>query len=95
AFQTRFADVLDNRDALLAAVSCPKFILRWLRDDGRRQQVKELLKAECGTIAPVEEKTASVSTKSPIPIDGMDFFGFETEPEESYSAEKEVMDYLG
>lgn len=58
--------------------------------------MKELLiaEAECGTNAPVAEKTASVPTKSTIPGDGMDFFGFEMEPEESYSAEKEVMDYL-
>lgn len=53
-----------------------------------RQQVKELLIAECGTIAPVAEKNASVPTKSAIPGDGMDFFGFEIKPEESYSAEK-------
>lgn len=74
ATQTRFADVLGNKDALLAAVSCPKFKLRWLRDEGRRQ-VKELLIAECGTIAPVAEKTASAPTKSAIPGDRMDFFG--------------------
>lgn len=45
-------------------------------------------------IAEVAEKTTSVPTKSTIPEDGMDFFGFEMEPEESYSAEKEVMDFL-
>ncbi|MED6243350.1 hypothetical protein ATANTOWER_018796 [Ataeniobius toweri] len=32
AIQTRFAGVLDDKDALLAAVSCTKFKLRWLKD---------------------------------------------------------------
>lgn len=95
AIQTAFADVLDNKDAHLAAVSSPKFKLRWLRDDRRRQQVKELLTAECRRAAWAIEGPAPVPTASTIPVDAeMDFFGFETEPEESYSAEKEVMDYL-
>ncbi|KAJ8398201.1 hypothetical protein AAFF_G00430450 [Aldrovandia affinis] len=93
AIQTRFAGVLDNKDALLAAVSCPKFKLRWLRDEGRRKQVKELLTAECRTTAPAAQSPASVPTTSASQGE-MDFFAFETEPEETYSAEKEVMDYL-
>ncbi|XP_076872313.1 uncharacterized protein LOC143522476 [Brachyhypopomus gauderio] len=64
AVKTRFADLLDDRDPLLAAVSCPKFKLRWLRDADRREQGE------------------------------MDFFNFEAEPEETYSAENEVMNYL-
>ncbi|XP_030578927.1 uncharacterized protein LOC115775864 [Archocentrus centrarchus] len=93
AIQTRFASVLDHKDALLAAVSCPKFKLRWLRDAGRREQVKELLTAECCTTAPAAQSPASVPTTSTTQGE-MDFFTFEAEPEETYSAEKEVMDYL-
>lgn len=52
--------------------------------------MKQLLIAECGTVAPVAEETTSVPAKSAIPGDGMDFFGFEIEPEESYSVEKEA-----
>lgn len=52
-----------------------------LRDESRR----ELLTAA--------EDPASVSATS-ASHDEMDIFAFETEPEDSYSAEKEVMDYL-
>ncbi|XP_067284023.1 uncharacterized protein [Pseudorasbora parva] len=94
AIQTRFASVLDDKDALLAAVSCPKFKLRWLSDAGRRERVKELLIEECRrTTAPAAPSPASVPTTSASQGE-MDFFTFEAEPEETYSAENEVMDYL-
>ncbi|CAI5669815.1 unnamed protein product [Oreochromis niloticus] len=94
AIQTRFASVLDDKDALLAAASSPKFKLRWLRDAGRRERVKQLLTAECCTTAP--QNPASVPSATTSSSQGeMDFFTFEAEPEEeTYSAEKEVMDYL-
>ena len=95
AIQTRFAGVLDNKDALLAAVSCPKFKLRWLRDAGRRERVKELLTAECHKTAPAAQSPTSVPSATTSASQGeMDFFNFEAETEETYSAEKEVMDYL-
>ena len=93
AIQTRFAGVLDDKDALLAAVSCPKFKLRWLRDAGRRERVKELLTAECHKTAPAAQSPASVPATSASQGE-MDFFNFEAETEETYSVEKEVMDYL-
>lgn len=85
--------MLDNKDALLAAVSFPKFKLQWLSDEGRREQVKGLLTAECHTTAPAAQSPASV----PIAFASqgeLDFFPFETDPEETFSAEQEVMDYL-
>ena len=93
AIQTRFAGVLDDKDALLAAVSCPKFKLRWLRDAGRRERVKELLTAECHKTAPAAQSPASVPATSASQGE-TDFFNFEAETEETYSVEKEVMDYL-
>ncbi|XP_047242658.1 uncharacterized protein LOC124881166 [Girardinichthys multiradiatus] len=89
AIQTRFAGVLDDKDALLAAVSCPKFKLRWLRDAGRRERVKELLITECRTTAPAPQSCTTTASQGE-----MDFFTFEAEPDDTYSAEQEVMDYL-
>ncbi|XP_038159718.1 uncharacterized protein LOC119795679 [Cyprinodon tularosa] len=93
AVKTRFGDLLQDRDALLAAVSCPKFKLRWLRDADRREQVKQLLTEECSATAPPIQSSASVAN-TVVTQGEMDFFNFEAEPEETYSAEKEVMNYL-
>uniref|UniRef100_A0A3P9D5A2 BED-type domain-containing protein n=1 Tax=Maylandia zebra TaxID=106582 RepID=A0A3P9D5A2_9CICH len=55
-----------------------------------------LLTAECCTTAPLAKNPASVPSATTSSSQGeMDFFTFEAEPEEeTYSAEKEVMDYL-
>uniref|UniRef100_A0A3Q2XDL1 Uncharacterized protein n=1 Tax=Haplochromis burtoni TaxID=8153 RepID=A0A3Q2XDL1_HAPBU len=60
------------------------------------ERVKQLLTAECCTTAPVAKNPASVPSATTSSSQGeMDFFTFEAEPkEETYSAEKEVMDYL-
>ena len=84
--------MLDSNDALLNAVSCPKFKLRWLNDEGRREQLKDLLTAECRKIAP---DGASVPTTSHSSIVESDFFAFEGDQETyTYSIEQEVVDYL-
>uniref|UniRef100_A0A3Q2VAM0 BED-type domain-containing protein n=1 Tax=Haplochromis burtoni TaxID=8153 RepID=A0A3Q2VAM0_HAPBU len=90
AIQTRFTGVLDNKDALLAAASCPKFKLQWLRDTGRRERVKQLLTAECCTTAPLAKNPASVPNATTSSSQGE----MAEAEEETYSAEKEVMDYL-
>uniref|UniRef100_H2MY53 HAT C-terminal dimerisation domain-containing protein n=1 Tax=Oryzias latipes TaxID=8090 RepID=H2MY53_ORYLA len=97
AIQTRFSIVLDNKDALLAAISCPKFKLRWVKDGARKQQLKNLLVAECQILsssAGDSDKTDNVPIKVVTPVTGMEFFEFESEPEDCYSADQEVMNYL-
>uniref|UniRef100_A0A3P9LNE0 HAT C-terminal dimerisation domain-containing protein n=1 Tax=Oryzias latipes TaxID=8090 RepID=A0A3P9LNE0_ORYLA len=94
---TRFSIVLDNKDALLAAISCPKFKLRWVKDGARKQQLKNLLVAECQILsssAGDSDKTDNVPNKLVTPVTGMEFFEFESEPEDCYSADQEVMNYL-
>ncbi|KAK1883288.1 putative AC transposase [Dissostichus eleginoides] len=92
AIKTRFDAVLDSQEGLLAVATCPKFKLRWLRDERRREHVKELLTTDCRKAAPATDN-ANVSQLPASPAE-MDFFDFENQPTESFSAEKEVTDYL-
>ena len=54
--------------------------------------MKELLTTECRKAAPATDN-ANVSQLSASPAE-MDFFDFENQHTESFSAEKEVTDYL-
>ncbi|CAL8276990.1 unnamed protein product [Boreogadus saida] len=88
AIKMRFDPVLDSQEGLLAAATCPKFKLRWLRDERRREHVKELLIRECRKVAPAADN-ANVSSQLPASSAEIDFFDFENQPTESFSAEKE------
>lgn len=43
AIKTRFASVLDSEEALLAAVTLPKFKVWWLKEEDRRDALRTLL----------------------------------------------------
>ena len=55
--------------------------------------MKELLTKECRKAAPAADN-ANVSQRAASPAE-INFFDFENQPTESFSAEKEVTDYLG
>lgn len=96
AIRNRFAEVLESETAILAAVTLPRFKLRWLRTQERKDKAKACLLAECRKSAQEDQPTGtnaptrSLSTDSAID----EFFSFEDEEDTSASVESQVADYL-
>lgn len=79
AIKDRFASVLDSKDATM-----PKFKVRWLKEEKRRDAVKAMLISECRARTP-EEPLMRPAVQSPATSSHNDFFEFEEEF--SYTAE--------
>lgn len=101
AIKTRFAEVLESEDAVLAAVTLPKFKLRWLRTQDRKDKAKAKasLLAECRKlILDQEDQQAGTSTSTRhLGRDSAiedEFFSFEDEDDTSSTTESQITDYF-
>ncbi|XP_040176813.1 zinc finger BED domain-containing protein 4-like [Rana temporaria] len=98
AIKTRFADVLGNEEAILAAVTLTKFKLRWLRSQELKDKFKASLLAECRRIVLEEPQQGNSTSTQQHHTDSAkenDLFSFEEDEEETTSlAENQVADYI-
>ncbi|KAI4804464.1 hypothetical protein KUCAC02_026093 [Chaenocephalus aceratus] len=98
AIRTRFAPVLESSEALLAALTLPKFKVRWIVGAERREAARALLIAECRT-PPRDEELANNKNREAAAHSSAnenDFFSFDEEEEDamSISADSEVFEYM-
>lgn len=99
AVKTRFAHVLGSEDALLAAVTLPKFKLRWLHDQARKDLAKARLLVECRKLLPEQDQlqpgtSATNTTQHAGSSKEDEFFSFEENEDIYATAEGEVAEYL-
>lgn len=98
AIKRRFAEVLESKDAVLAAVTLPRFKLHWLRTQDRKDKAKACLLAECRKGIPDDDQQTGTSTPTRrLSTDSVvedEFFSFEDEGDTSATAESQVADYF-
>ncbi|XDV25468.1 hypothetical protein PO909_029384 [Leuciscus waleckii] len=91
AIKISFSSMMDNKKTLLAAVTLPKFKLRWIREEEKKDTVRAMLTTECRGLPLEDQQHNDQHHKHADSTD--DFFSFEEE-DCTYSAETEVMEYL-
>ncbi|KAK0147565.1 hypothetical protein N1851_012966 [Merluccius polli] len=97
AIKTRFAAVLENKDAMVAAASLPMFKLRWCKDQVKKDMVKGYLVAECHKVTPKPgpvHQPEEPTTLTPSTSKTHDFFNFGEDDDTFSSVESEIISYL-
>lgn len=98
SIKTRFAEVLESEDAIMAAVTLPKFKLRWMRTQDRKDKAKASLLAECRKTVLDQDQQAGTSTPtlhlSTNSATEAEFFSFEEEDASTATAENQVAEYF-
>lgn len=82
----------------MAALTLPKFKVRWIGGAERREEARALLIAECRTLPhdaePAENKNREVAAHSSANEKDFFSFGEEEEDEMAFSADSEVLEYM-
>ena len=92
AVKTRFAEVLESESAIVAAVALPRFKLRWLLTQERRDKAKASLLAECRKVQ--EDQGTTTPTHNLNEDEEDEFYLFADAEDTTDMAESQVMDYI-